>query len=266
MKLKSFFLLTALVLGLSLSACSPANNNQEVIVFAAASLTDAFMELADTFEADHPGVEVALNFGSSSQLANQLTEGAIADVYASANEKQMQVVIDGGRIDPPAQLFASNRLVIVVPADNPANVTNLGSLSQPGLRLVTAVTGVPVRQYTDDMLTTLAADPNYGPDYQQAVYASIVSEEDTVRLVAAKVALGEADAAVVYKTDVTPDITADVKQIPVPDEYNVLATYPIGLINDAPGPELGQAFIDFILEEQGQAILEKWGFGPAPIP
>jgi molybdate transport system substrate-binding protein len=268
-KTNTFYLLTTLLCLIGLSACQPTagnNDRHEVIVFAAASLTDAFLELADTFEAEHPDTEVVLNFGSSSQLAAQLSEGALANVYASANEKQMQVVIDAGRITSPVQLFASNRLVIIIPADNPANITDLSGLSQPGLRLVTAVPGVPIRQYTDDMLGTLSADPNYGPDYQQAVYDNVVSEEDTVRLVAAKVALGEANAAVVYMTDVTPDITSDVRQIAIPNDYNVLAAYPIGLIDDAPGPELGQTFIDFVLEEQGQAILEKWGFGPAPTP
>ncbi|HEX6383046.1 MAG TPA: molybdate ABC transporter substrate-binding protein, partial [Anaerolineae bacterium] len=122
---------------------------EELLVFAAASLSDAFSEIAEAFEAQHPGVSVALNFAGSSQLAAQLSEGAEADVFASANAAQMQVVVDAGRITAGKPVnFLSNRITIVVPADNPADVESLEDLSQPGILLVLAVEGVPVRQYT----------------------------------------------------------------------------------------------------------------------
>lgn len=233
------------------------------MVFAAASLTDAFDELADTFESDHPGVKVFRNYGSSSQLAIQLVEGAPADVYASANTRQMEVVQEAGRIAGEPVTFASNRLVVILPADNPAGIVNLGDLANPGLRLVLAVPSTPVRDYTDQMIEAMASSAAYGPAFREAVYANLVSEEDTVRRVVTKVTLGEADAGIVYTSDVTPDVIASVWQIAVPEPYNVRATYPIGLIADAPHPELAQAFIDFVLSEEGQAILAHWGFGPA---
>jgi molybdate transport system substrate-binding protein len=263
----------AWALGLGLIACSnesslgasESTDNVELTVFAAASLTDAVTELGEAFEAAHPGVNFVFNFGSSSQLATQLAEGATADVFASANEKQMQVAVDAGRIAGEPLSFTTNQLVVIVPADNPGRIATLDDLATPGIRLVLATPGVPVRDYGDQMLENLAADPAYGPAFRDAVYANLVSEEDNVRQVAAKVALGEADAGIVYVSDVTPDIRDAVQQIAIPEQYNVIATYPIGLIADAPHPEQAQAFINFVLDEEGQAILARWRFGRTPV-
>jgi molybdate transport system substrate-binding protein len=255
-----------LILLLLLGGCAPSNQptSSEVIVFAAASLTDAMSEIARSFEAAHPGTTVALNFGSSSQLAAQLVEGAPADVFASANPTQMGVVVDSGRVDGEPELFATNRLTAIVPADNPAGIESLGDLGGPGIALVLAVPGVPVRDYTDEALGRLAADPAYGPAFADGFYANLVSEEDTVRLVAAKVALGEADAGVVYTSDVTPDIADRVIQIAIPDAYNVTASYPIAPLSDAPNPAGAAAFVDYVMGGEGQAILGRWGFGAKP--
>ena len=232
---------------------------QELTVFAASSLTDAFHELAEAFEAQNPGVEVVLNFAGSSQLAAQLSEGVAADIFASANPAQMQGVIEAGRIETGSEtLFVSNRLTIVVPADNPAGISALADLAQPGVQLILAVEGVPVREYTDDIVAAMAAD------FQEKFYANLVSEEDNVRQVSAKVALGEADAGIVYTSDVTPDIANQVQQIAIPDAQNVIAAYPLAPLSDAPEPELARSFIDFVLSEEGQNILSNWGFGPSP--
>ena len=123
-----------------------------------------------------------------------------------------------------------------------------------------AAPDVPVRTYTDAMLEKLAADEAYGETFREAVLANVVSEEDNVRQVAAKVALGEADAGIVYSSDVTPDIAEDVITFPIPDEVNTLASYPIAITDDTPNPELAQAFVDYVLSEDGQATLVKWGF------
>jgi len=235
----------------------------ELLVFAAASLTDAYDEIADLFEAAHPEVTVVANYGGSSALATQLLEGGVADIFASANETQMQKLVDAGRVEETPQVFATNRLVVIVPADNPAGIETLADLAQSGIALVLAIPGVPVRDYADKMFEGLAGDPELGAGYADAVYANLVSEEDNVRQVAAKVALGEADAGVVYTSDVTPDIFDDVLQIQVPEAYNVIATYPIAPLKDAPQPETAQAFVDLVLSEEGQSILQKWGFGSA---
>lgn len=261
-KAKWLFIL-CLVLGvMGCTVAEPGSaRSQEITVFAASSLTDAFNELAETFQAQNEGVKVFLNYASSSQLAAQLTEGAAADVFASANASQMQAVIDNGRIESGTEaLFVSNRLTIIVPADNPAGINSLQDLAKPNVQLILAVEGVPVRQYTDQIVAAKSAN------FQEQFYSNLVSEEDNVRQVSAKVALGEADAGIVYTSDVTPDMSNQVQQIVIPDQQNVIATYPIARLADAANPDLAQSFIDFILSAAGQNILSKWGFGPAPTP
>ncbi|HQA66723.1 MAG TPA: molybdate ABC transporter substrate-binding protein [Aggregatilineales bacterium] len=238
-------------------------SGSEVIVFAASSLTNAFDALAAEFEAQNPDVQVVLNYASSLQLATQLAEGAQADVFASANEQQMASAVSAGRIELPTATFATNRLTIIVPEGNPGNVTSVAALAQEGVRFVTAVPGVPIRDYTNQMLEQMAADPTFGPVFVDAVYGNLASEESSVRQVVAKIELGEADAAVVYVSDVAASPPDAIDQIEIPEEYNVIASYPVGLTTDAPNRDLGAAFIEFVLSEQGQAILAEWGFEPA---
>jgi molybdate transport system substrate-binding protein len=256
----------AVIIVLGLASCNSGGQDQpvELTVFAAASLTDAMNELSNTYQATHPDIRIVRNFASSSTLAAQLVEGMQADVFASANETQMQNAVTAGRITGQPQIFATNRLTAIVPLDNPAEIETLADLAKPGIALVLAAPGVPVRDYTDLSVANLAANPAYGETFQTAFYANLVSEEDTVRQVAAKVALGEADAGVVYTSDVTPDIANKVQMIAIPDEYNVIATYPIAVLDDAPSPEEAAQFIAFILSPEGQQILQHWGFGPSP--
>ena len=235
-------------------------------VLAAASLTNAFEEIGSAFEAANPGVNVEFQFGASSDLAAQLAEGAPADIFASANNKQMTVARDAGRIEGKAYTFAKNRLVVIMPEDNPAGIETLHDLSNDGVLLVIAAEGVPVRDYTNSMVDKLVNVPGYGEDFKTAFYNNVVSEEDNVRQVSAKVALGEADAGLVYFSDVTPEIAEDVKMIGVPDAYNTLATYPIAVTNDSPNKELAQAFIDYVLSDAGQDTLVAWNFISVRIP
>lgn len=260
---RALFVLLAAVLALHGPSAHAQSDDQTLTVFAAASLTDAFEALGTAFEAAHPGTEVVFNFSGSSTLVAQLAEGAPADVFASANEQQMRAAQEAGRIAEPVRVFARNRLVVALPADNPAGIASLDDLARPGVLLVVAASEVPVRAYTDQMLELMAADPAYGEEYRVAFMANVVSEEATVRHVAAKVALGEADAGIIYRSDITPDIAAQVRTIPIPDAYNTLATYPIAITDDTPYPELAQAFITFVLSGEGQAILTEWGFIPA---
>jgi molybdate transport system substrate-binding protein len=261
MRKKIKFLTFMSLLGL-LASCgadlsgNQANPQQELIVFAASSLTDAFLEISEAFEQVNPDTAVILNFASSSQLAIQLTEGAPADIFASANEQQMATAVAAGRIDANDTVtFATNRLTILTPADNPAQITELADLSRPGIRLVLAVPGVPVRQYTDEIVAHL------GTDFSEAFYANLVSEEKNVRQVAAKAALGEADAVIVYTSDLTPDIAGRVQQIMIPDAQNVTAVYPIAPLADAMQPDLARQFIEFVRSPAGQTILANWGLG-----
>src|SRR6266498_3078457 len=172
--------LTITLLLLSVIGMTNAQTTQTLTVFAASSLTDAFTEMGNNFKATHSGVDVIFNFGSSSTLATQLTEGAAADIFASANAKQMQVASDGKRIAGKPQTFAKNRLILIVPADNPAKIETLHDLANKGVKLVIAAPKVPVRDYTDAMLAKLVTDPNYGDAYKTAFMANVVSEEDNV--------------------------------------------------------------------------------------
>lgn len=257
-------LLCVLALAAALVVGSIAQESRTLIVFAAASLADAFEAIAADFEADNPGVDVLFSFGGSSELAAQIAEGAPADVFASANTRQMTAAQAAGRIDAEAPVtFARNKLTLIVPADNPARIESLADLARPGLVLVIASEGVPVRDYTETMLARLAEDPDFGAAYVGAFRANIASEEPNVRQVAAKVALGEADAGIVYASDVTPDLRGSVLSFAIPDAVNTIAEYPIAALNDTPQPELAQAFVDAVVSAAGQAALETWGFLPA---
>ncbi|MBX3059514.1 MAG: molybdate ABC transporter substrate-binding protein [Anaerolineae bacterium] len=260
-----FFLLIWLTGCSSSTASTPESTNAVTLtVFAASSLTDAFTEIGALFEEQYPGSTVRFNFGASSDLATQLAEGAPGDVFASANARQMENAVAAGRIAGEPANFLTNSLVLIVPADNPAGIETLADLANEGVKFVTAAPDVPIRGFTDQMLDNAAADPAYGEEFKTAVLANIVSEEANVRQLAAKVVLGEADAGVVYKSDVTPDIADQVQVIEIPESLNVVAVYPIAPINDSASPETAQAFIDLVLSDEGQAILSKWGFGPRP--
>jgi molybdate transport system substrate-binding protein len=262
---EAFATLENVVLLLSLSLAG-AQESQTLTVFAAASLTDAYTEIGESFTAHNPGVEIVFSFASSTDLATQLVEGAPADVFASANVPQMEVVSEAGRIAEPAQIFAHNRLILVVPADHSVEIQSLKDLADPGVLLVVAAPGVPVRTYTDAMLEVLRDDPEFGLSYYASVLANMVSEEDNVRQVVAKIALGEADAGIVYQSDVTSDVAEEVRAIEIPDEFNQIATYPIAVVSDSPNPQLAQAFIDFVLSDEGQEVLARWGFEPRCLP
>ena len=238
----------------------------QLTIFAAASLTNAFEAIGEAFEATNLGVEIQFSFASSSTLAAQLTQGAPADVFASANEPQMEVAVESGRIAGSPRAFAYNRLTLIVPVNNPANIQTLRDLANPGINLVIAAPETPIRTYTDRMLQKMADQPAYGEEFRRAVLDNVVSEEPNVRLVAAKVALGEADAGVVYRSDVTPDIAGDVLILPIPDLFNELATYPIAVTDDTDEPDLAESFVGFVLSDIGQEVLVEWNLISVRIP
>jgi len=229
-------------------------------VFAAASLTDAFREIGQAFEAQK-STPVTFNFGASSQLRTQLQQGAVADVFASADQAQMNNARSDGSIAGPDVTFARNRLVVITPKDNPGGLQSAADIARPGIRFVSAGPEVPIGGYTQNMFDTMSQLAVFGPDFKDRANANIVSREPNVRQVVAKVQLGEADAAVVYFSDVTPSSAPDLMTISIPDDLNTLATYPIALVTNGPQAELGQAFIDLVMAPAGQAILARWSFG-----
>jgi molybdate transport system substrate-binding protein len=266
MKARNVFyaiLVLILLAGCAGPARTPAAQPITLTVMAAASLTDAFGEIGMQFEAEHPGVTVQFNFASSHQLAQQIIESAPADVFASANQKQMQVVVDAGKIAADAVTpFASNRLVVIYPKDNPAGLADLAGLSTDGLKLILAAKEVPVGQYSLDFLDKAAADPAFGADYKDVVLANVVSYEENVKSVLTKVSLGEADAGIVYTSDISSGAAEQVGNIDIPDALNVIAVYPIAAINDSAASEMAQAFVEYVASAEGQAVLAKYGFAP----
>jgi molybdate transport system substrate-binding protein len=234
-------------------------NAGDVTIFAAASLTDVFTAIEGDLEAANPGLNLVFNFAGSQALVTQLSEGAPADVFASANNSQMNAAVEAGVIAGDPAGFAKNRLAIVVPADNPAGIESLTDLDNEGLQLVIAATDVPVGGYARTSICAVQTADVDGDDFAQLVAANVVSNEANVRNVLAKVALGEADAGIVYETDITADVVDDVIQIEIPNEFNVIASYPIAAVEGG-NADAAAAFISYILSPEGQARLAEFGF------
>lgn len=244
------------------SASTPAATavTGSITVFAASSLTDAFNQAATAFKAANPGVKVTFNFGGSPTLVTQLDQGANADVLATADQTNMQNAVDKGIVADAGKTFARNRLAIIVPKSNPGKITTPADLARPGLKLVLAEKTVPVGSYARQSLAKFNGKESYPADFDAQVLKNVVSDESNVKSVVTKVQLGEADAGIVYVTDVTVGVAGDITQIAIPDAYNVIASYPIAVTKDASNRAVAQAFIDFLLSDAGQSILEKDGF------
>lgn len=241
-------------LGLLLAACGavaspPAADpvNGQLLVFAAASLTESFTKVGADLHRLHPGLNVTYNFNGSSTLVAQIVQGAPADVFASADQANMDKVTAAGEASGTPQVFVKNRLEIVVQKGNPKHIAGLADLAQPGLLLVLAGPTVPAGKYA------LQA-------FQQAgVTVKPVSQETDVKSVVSKVALGEADAGVVYVTDVKA-AGSTVAGVEIPDAQNVVATYPIVTARSATNLVAARAFIDYLRSDAGVATMESFGF------
>ena len=234
----------------------------ELTVFAAASLTEAFKEIAAAFGPANGNARITFNFAGSDQLAQQILQGAPADVFASANKRQMDVVIQGGEvISGTERTFVRNRLVVVYPKDNPANLTSLQDLAKPGVKIVLANKNVPVGAYALDFLARASQLPEFTAAYSETVLKNVVSYEENVRAVLSKVTLGEADAGIVYTTDAAT-VQDKIGTIPIPDKLNTIASYPIAVTKHARNPDLARKFVDYVLSPAGQQVLVKYGFIP----
>jgi len=217
--------------------------------------------MATEFQQANPNARLTFNFSASTQLATQLGQGARADVFASADQAQMDNAKKTDAIASQDRVFARNRLVVITPKDNPKKIMAVKDLANDGVKFVTAAQGVPIGQYTVQMLDRAVADPTYGADFRSKVEANTVSREDNVRQVVSKVQLGEADAAVVYSTDATPQVRDQLQIIQVPDALQTFATYPIAVAKGSNSAG-GEAFVSYVLGTDGQATLARWGFLP----
>ncbi len=254
---------TATETGVTETPVSAISEPAVLNVFAAASLTEPFSEIGKVFEANHPVVTAVFNFGGSQQLAQQINEGAPGDVFASANKTQMDAVVEaGGIVNGTEHIFASNRLVVIYPQNNPAGLKELKDLASPGLKLVLAAEEVPVGKYSLEFLDKATADPAFGTTFKDGVLGNVVSYENNVKVVLTKVALGEADAGIVYISDISAEDASKVGRLDIPDALNVIASYLIAPVRASENPDLVQAFIDLVLSQEGQDILAKYNFIP----
>jgi molybdate transport system substrate-binding protein len=235
--------------------------DRTLTVFAGSSLTDAFGELAMTFEERNPGVEIRQSFESSSTLLTQIQQGAPADVFASAAVEEMDAAVEDGLVAGEPEVFARNRAVVMVPEDNPANIRSMRDLARPGTKLVLAEDGVPAADYALEILGK--ADAEYGSNFKRDVLSNVVSREADVRASVSRVALGDADATFGYASDYTPDVRDRVGVVRIPENLNITATYPIAALRNAESPGLAREWVDLVVGEEGQGVLQKWGFEPA---
>jgi molybdate transport system substrate-binding protein len=250
---------------LLMTACAPAASDSSqpapaggaVIVYAAASLQDAFEAIAAAYE-EESGVEIILSFDASSALRTQIGEGAPADLFASADISNPQQLVDDGLIDGEPRIFASNALAIVVPADGTGGVDSWQGMAGPGVRVIAAGKDVPITGYATELVDNLAAQPDAPEGFAEAYEANIVSREDNVRAVLAKIEAGEGDVGVLYETDAAS--TEDVTAVTFPEDANVLAEYAFVTLADA--GESTDAFADWLVGPDGQAILQEFGFRP----
>jgi molybdate transport system substrate-binding protein len=233
----------AIALAAVLGACGGGGaGSAPVTVFAASSLTEVFQAIDSSAE---------YNFAGSDDLATQIKEGANPDVYAAASQKYPDELFAAGLIEQP-KIFATNKLVLIVPKANPAGIHSVADLAQDGVKLVVGAEGVPIGDYTRKVLENMGASD---------VLANVVSEEDDVKGVVSKVSLGEADAGFVYATDVKP-VADKVTTIELPEEAQAKVEYPIAVVKGADDEEAARAFVERVLGPEGQQALADAGFGP----
>jgi molybdate transport system substrate-binding protein len=219
-------------------------------VFAASSLTDSFKTLGASFQSAHPGTTLQFNFAGTPTLVTQIEQGAAADVFASADTTNMDKLTADGFASGNSQVFAHNKLEIVVGAGNPKHITGLADLAKPGVIYITEAATVPAGKYA---LQSLAS---------AGVKVTPKSLETDVKSVVSKIELGEADAGIVYVTDVKA-AGSTVAGVPIPDSVNVIATYPMVAVKGNKNSALGNAFIAYVRSADGQATLQSFGFLPA---
>lgn len=245
--MRALSLLTALVLTLAVG-CAKEPAADSLMVFAAASLRATFTEIGAQFERDHPGTRVEFSFAGSSDLATQLTQGAQADVFASADTANMDKVATAGLLAGTPVNFASNTLTIAVASGNPGNVNTIRDLTRPGISVVVCAPAVPCGSATRKV------------EQAAGVELSPVSEESSVTDVLNKVTSGQADAGIVYVTDAR-EAGARVTAVPIPEGADVVNVYPIAPLKDSVHRDLALDFVDAVTGEGGQRVLAEAGFG-----
>lgn len=251
---------TAIVLLFIMGGCGGSGDtrrDRELSIFCAASLSEVFSALADEFAMRHRDLDIRLHGAGSQILAQQLIEGAPADLFAPAHPEHMDRLRRKGLVGEPVY-FARNKLTIIVPRSNPGSVSGAADLARPGVEVILAGPSVPAGRYARETLDRMGL--------LGAVLDNLVSNEENVKLVLSKVLLGEADAGIVYVTDVRPPHLSKIVELPLPEESSVPVEYTIAVPKEAQNAEDARAFLRFILSREGQALLTEHGFQPVAEP
>ena len=253
-----------LLLGVAIGCGSDTKSQTTLTVFAAASLTDPFGEIARHFESENPGLAVRMNFAGSQRLRSQLELGAGADVFASADETQMQLAEEAGLVTGESRRFASATMSVIVHSES--GLTDVAELAIAGTSVVLSHESVPAGKYARLLLRRLARDaPSLGDDYAERVLSNVVSEETSVKFVEQKIVLGQADAGIVYHPVArTAAIDGEAIMLPLPTlEEEVRAHYPIAILEGSEVSDWAADFVAFVLSPPAQEILASYGFdGP----
>jgi molybdate transport system substrate-binding protein len=273
MRRRALPVLCLLIIALLLAACgsntsaggsgtaTPTASPVTLSVFAAASLTKSFNVIASNYHKLHPNVTIKPDYDSSAALEQQLANGAPADIFASADTTNMQKASQAGLVGT-SQIFARNRLVVILPAANPAHIATLKDLANPGVKVDLAAASVPVGKYARQVLDNMAKSSDYGSAYETAVLKNVVSEEENDQAIVQKVQLGEADAGIVYVSDINPATASQFSSIVIPDNFNVIAQYPIAVVKTSSHSSDAQAFMQYVLSSSGQSVLKQYNFIP----
>jgi molybdate transport system substrate-binding protein len=264
---------TLLLLAMMLAACGPATSGDvaagrsggaaapiELTVYAAASLQVAIEQIATAYAQAAPGMTISVSTGASSSLRTQIEQGAPADVFLSADTKQADALVERGLADRDARVFARNHLAIIVPTNPRPGISTPRDLARPGVKVIAAGDAVPITVYANQLLANLSSLAGYPPGFVKAYAVNVVSREDDVKAVVAKIELGEGDAAIVYRTDA---LASDaVATIAIPASANVSAAYAGVAVKASTHPDQASAFLDWLVGPHGQAVLASFGFSP----
>lgn len=249
---------------LIMTACAPqqsATPSSGLVIMAATSLSECMKTFESEYQKTNPDVRLSFSFAPSQQLAQQILHGATVDLFLSADDKSIQALVEKGMITPEnSGQFIANRLLVIANPHSP--VVRLLDLSKPGVKIALASEESPAGKYTRQLLDKLTVQGNLGENYKEKVLQNVVSYEGTVRSVVTKVELGEADAGIVYQSDVYPSSIGKVRQILIPDSLNITAVYYYGILNTTPRQEEARKFMELLLSEKGQNIFQGCGFLP----
>lgn len=255
--------ITMAVVGILAACFSPSGQQHNLTVFAASSLTDAFEEAGAAFQQERPNVRISFNFAGSSTLRAQLELGAGADLFASADIRQMDLLQRADILLDASQIFATNSLVLIVP-EGSGTVRELVDLANPGVRLALALPNVPAGAYALIALERISTSAGFDDGFYRRAVDNVATQEINVRQVLARVVLGEADAGIVYLSDVVGDRARGVETIPLRQGHNVTALYSVAVLRDAPEPELARQFASFLSSPTARAILAEHGLQRVP--